>query len=385
MRILVALTYYRPHVSGLTIYVERLAEGLAARGHQVTVLTSRFDRTLPRREQVNGVTIERIPVALRVSKGVIMPSVGLAATRLARSHDVLSIHLPQIDAPGFALRGRLLNKPAILTYHCDLNLPLGPFNRVVDQVVFGANYAAALLADRIVAYTEDYATHSRLLSKFRSKWEVILPPVKMAIPRPEDVEAFRAAHVGSAGPIVGFASRFATEKGVEYLVEAMPALLQRFPELKVVFAGGYENVIGEEEYWARLAPQFEALGRHWEFLGWLTPDEMPAFFANCNALAVPSLNSTESFGLVQVEGMLCGTPVVASDLPGVRQPIRMTGMGEIVEPRDSAGLADALTRVLEHPEEYVRPRAELEQQFDIENTLTAYEELFDREVARKRR
>src|ERR1051325_2016615 len=109
---------------------------------------------------------------------------------------------------------------------------------------------------------------------------------------------------------------------------------------------------------------------------------MPAFFANCDALVVPSLNSTESFGLVQVEAMLCGTPVVASDLPGVRQPIRMTGMGEIVPPRDSARLASALIQVLETPETDRRPRADLERQFDLDNTLSAYEGLFEQEIAR---
>ena len=56
MRILIALTYYRPHVSGLTIYAERLARGLARRGHAVTVLTSRFAPWLPARERWTGST-----------------------------------------------------------------------------------------------------------------------------------------------------------------------------------------------------------------------------------------------------------------------------------------------------------------------------------------
>ena len=117
MRILVALTYYRPHTSGLTIYAERLARSLAARGHHVTVLTSQYDRTLPLREEKEGVSIVRVPVAFRVSKGVIMPSFGRIATRMVRDHDVLSLHLPQFDASGLALRGRLFGKPSVVTYH----------------------------------------------------------------------------------------------------------------------------------------------------------------------------------------------------------------------------------------------------------------------------
>lgn len=149
MKVLVALTYYRPHVSGLTIYVERLVKVLAARGHVVTVLTSHYDHTLPREEVIDGARVIRVPVAFRVSKGVIMPTYGQWATRLVREHDVLSVHLPQFDAWGLALRARLFKKPCLLTYHCDLQLPDGVFNRVVDQVTFGANYMAATWADKI--------------------------------------------------------------------------------------------------------------------------------------------------------------------------------------------------------------------------------------------
>ena len=67
MRILIALTYYRPHISGLTIYAERLARGLARRGHEVTVLTSRFDPSLAPTEMRDGVRIDRVPVARKVS------------------------------------------------------------------------------------------------------------------------------------------------------------------------------------------------------------------------------------------------------------------------------------------------------------------------------
>jgi len=86
MKILVALTYYRPHVSGLTIYVERLARSLAARGHVVTVLTSQYDPKLPRRETLDGVHVIRMPVAARVSKGVIMPTIGWEATRQVKAN-----------------------------------------------------------------------------------------------------------------------------------------------------------------------------------------------------------------------------------------------------------------------------------------------------------
>ena len=321
MRVLVALTYYRPYTSGLTIYAERLAVGLAARGHHVTVLTSQYDSSLPREEVLHGVHVVRVPVAARISKGVIMPTFGIEATRLTLSHDVLSLHMPQFDAPGLALRGRLLGKPVVLTYHCDLQLPPGAFNRIVDKVVQVANNAAGSLATKIVAYTEDFASHSPYLSRFKSKVEIIPPPVEIPDASPADVEAFKQRY-NLTGPVIGMAARLAAEKGVEVLLDAMPKIIAAHPDARVLFAGPFEQVLGEEAYARRLAPLFEKYRNNWTFVGTLSQRELATFFHVCDVVTVPSLNSTESFGLVQVEAMLCGTPSIASNLPGVKEQLR---------------------------------------------------------------
>ena len=73
LRILAALTYYRPYISGLTIYAERLARALVQRGHAVTVLTMRHDDALPPDEVVDGVRIVRAPVLARLGKGLLAP------------------------------------------------------------------------------------------------------------------------------------------------------------------------------------------------------------------------------------------------------------------------------------------------------------------------
>jgi glycosyltransferase involved in cell wall biosynthesis len=103
---------------------------------------------------------------------------------------------------------------------------------------------------------------------------------------------------------------------------------------------------------------------------------MPAFYGAVDCLVVPSLNSTESFGLVQGEAMLCGTPVVVSDLPGVREPVRWTGMGEIVPVADPPALAHAIGRVLEDPARYRRSREEVAHRFGLDACLDRYETLF---------
>jgi len=207
----------------------------------------------------------------------------------------------------------------------------------------------------------------------------------MRAPQDIEVEAFRAVHAPDGGPLIGFVARLAAEKGVEYMVEAMPGLLQRFPNARVLFAGQYLDVLGEDAYRERLKAPIAALGPHWDFLGVLTPDELSGFFGACDVQVVPSLNSTESFGLVQVEAMLCGTPVVASNLPVVRQPVTMTGMGEVVEAGSAAALAEGVERVLSNRTAYVRPRAEIAAKFDVDRTVDAYLELFESTLARRGR
>ena len=78
------LTYYAPHRTGLTLYVQRLAEALVTRGHAVTVLTTQFLPTLPRQEVLNGVRIVRIPSALRISRGQVAPGLALSLHRLIK-------------------------------------------------------------------------------------------------------------------------------------------------------------------------------------------------------------------------------------------------------------------------------------------------------------
>lgn len=377
MKILIVLTYYRPHISGLTIYVERLARALAQRGHRVTVLTSHYQKDLPRRETIDGVTVIRHPVLFRFSKGSVMPGFLSHAWVLMREHDVVSVHLPQVEGGPLAFMGRVLaRRPVALTYHCDLQLPTGIFNRVMDRMVFTSNLVAGIFADRVVAYTEDYARNSPLLSQFKNRIVVIYPPVEMPAPDVNAVETIRQRYSTNGQRIVGFAARFAEEKGVNYLLNSIPFVREKFPAVKYLLAGEYRNVIGEN-VWERLQPQIQQYHEHLEFLGQLPNREMGNFFGACDVLTVPSINSTESFGLVQVEAMLSGCPVVATNLPGVREPVRVTGMGEVVPIKDARALADAIVRVLQHREQYLRPRQEIAAMFAIEKTVAAYERLFE--------
>lgn len=379
MRILTVLTYYRPHTSGLTIYAERLAKALVARGHEVTVLTSQYENDLPLEEHQDGVRIVRVPVLFRVSKGVIMPTIGLHAWREALKHDVILLHLPQFDAAGIALRGRLLKKPTAIIYHSDLTLPLGIFNRFVNQVVHFMNDLAARFSHRIAAYTEDFATHSPFLSRYAEKIKVIMPAVVLPAVDASEVESFAREHnPDNRKPVLAMATRFAAEKGVGVFLNALPEIFDRFPNATVWYAGQYKDVLGEEAYLKRLLPQIEAYqaeGR-WKFLDVLTMQQMAAFYPNIDILTVPSTNSTETFGFVQIEAMMNGVPTVASNLPGVRQPSRISGMGEVVPISDSPALAKAIIHILENPGDYRGDPPSLIKQFSPDTTAANFESLF---------
>ncbi|MBN2044853.1 MAG: glycosyltransferase family 4 protein [Anaerolineales bacterium] len=377
MRILIALTYYRPHYSGLTIYSERLARALAARGHQVTVLTSRFDTSYPQEEIVHGVRVVRLPVMMRISKGVIMPSMPLRAWQEIRNADVVNLHVPQFDAAPIATLARLMGRPVVMTYQCDLELPSGLINRVANLASDVVNEVTARMANVIVTTSQDYADHSRFLMRYASKIWPISPPVVLQEVAPGFIAQVREKYQIKPGEkIIGMVARLAAEKGVEYLVRALPEVLATHPEARVLYAGQHQNVMGEEAYAEMLAPLIADLGDRWQFLGIIPDDELAALFHLCDVVVLPSTNSTEAFGMVQVEAMICGTPVVASDMPGVRQPVIQTGMGKLFVLKDAASLAESLSEVLEKPGQFQGDVLEISRQYAPDSTAAEYEKVF---------
>jgi len=341
------------------------------------VLTSRFDPKLPEREEQDGVEIIRPRVLFRVSKGVIMPSLPSWAWKLIRQADVVNAHVPQPDAALIATFGRLLHKPVVLTYHCDLQMPKGFVHFLANQASHLANHFAVRFADRIVTNTLDYAEHSPFLGRYISKVQPIPPPIELADITEMDLTGFREKYSILPGQrVIGMAARLATEKGVEYLVEAMPEVLKSHPNARVLFAGQSAGVLGEQAYAQKLEPLINKLANHWNFLGILPPREWSAFFHVADVTVLPSINSTESFGMVQVESMICGTPVVASDLPGVRQPVLTSGMGLIIPPQDPHALAQALNQILGNPKGFGGDSELVARQYAPDKIAQCYEQLF---------
>jgi len=372
LKILVTLTYYHPHISGLTVLARRVAEGLAGRGHQVTVLTSRYHPGLARVEEVSGVRVERVPVRFRIGKGVFMPRYPEAARRLLDEHDLVLANVPTTpwEARWVARAASRLDRPLVCLYHCDLQLPPGPCRWLFQALADWGGARLLSAARAVIVATRDYAEHSPALRNFREKLRVIPPPIfRLGQPSAQPEWA------KGPSPRIGFAARLAAEKGVEYLLQAIPEILRALPDARFVFVGEKDGVVGERRYHARLAPLLDQVRTHCRFLGVIPDGEMGAFYRSCDALVLPSVNPTESFGMVQVESMLCGTPVVATELPGVRVPVRSTGMGRLVPPRDPGALARAAIEILAGRERYLRSPEEVEAALGLTGVVERYEAL----------
>jgi glycosyltransferase involved in cell wall biosynthesis len=376
IKVLMFMGYYVPNPSGYTIYAQRLAEGLVKRGHQVTVLCSHHLKETPLEETLNGVRVVRSRVLFRFRKGAVMPLFWNDLRRLLPEHDVFHRHLPGLmDAYASTRLAKAMGKPVLFTHHCDIFLPFGLLNDAIEAAMHTEMRYAGALADKIVTYSEDYAAYSRFLSLYRDKVVSVYPPIVIGEPDDAKARAWKARLGLADKRLVGFAGRFAADKGGDVLLKAVPFLLRQVPDAHVVFAGEYKHVMGESFY-EECRPLVAAVKDHVSFLGNVPPAEMPNFYRMCDVTSVPSTNSTESWQMAQSESMLCGTPAVTTDLPGVRESIRVTGMGELVRPHDPAGTAAALAEVILNRDRYARPapgKRDPHEVFRPEVTFDAYE------------
>lgn len=379
LRILLLLTWYTPHLSGLTMAAKRLAEGLHNKGHSVTVLTSQHAPHLASAETINGVRVVREPVTARMSKGLLMPGYIRAAAELAREHDIITAFLPAGPFECIALRRVARLRPLILEYICDIRLPGGLKDRAIEQACNALFRWAARPSHSVVFSSPDYASTSPFRKVCNGKMHIAPLPIAVAQPIPAEVARLRA--FGSAqGPTLAMAGRLAYGKGFELMIEALPLIQQRYPGARVLCAGEHERVVGEEEYRRRILPRIEALGEDWRMLGVLQPD-LASFFTAADVLVFPSTNRTESFGMVQAEAMLCGVPVVASDLPGIRVAVQSTGMGKLFPAGDVRALGDAVIDVIERRADFVKPPAEVQALFSEEVAVSKRLDLYYESIA----
>lgn len=379
MRILISSTYFYPYSSGLSVYALRLAEGLAERGHEVVVLTSQFKDELDRLEVFGKFKIVRMPVMARLSKGVLMPALYKNSRKWIKWADVVNLHLPQFESILLSQIAKRLGKPVLVTYHCDLVLSGGGLvDRVAVKVTSEIGKKVLEDANLIVQNSLDYAEHSPVLSQFLEKVVEVPTPVKVKTVPAERVDVFRQKFgIRKDEKVIGLAGRVAAEKGYEYLAVALPAIFEMYPETRVVHAGAWKSVVGEQAYQAQVEGYIQPFGQKWISLGFLSDEDFEPFFAACDVLMFSSLNATESYGIVQIEAMTQGTPVVASDLPGVRQPVTQTGLGKIVPIKNPSAIAKAVIEIFDKGEKARFVPTEFLEKFQQEAVARHYDELLE--------
>ena len=364
--------YYPPVRGGIETHLEMLARGLVRSGEvelQVIVANEGPRSTSSRPD---GVPLQRLGTACKVAGAPVCPRL-LGVLRRSRA-DILHVHSPHPTAllaylaSGF--RGRL-----VLTYHSDIVR-----QRVLGRLVGPILHAALRRARAIITASPGLARHSPILARHRARCATIpfgIHPADFAGTDPAEVAAVRARHAADGRPLLLAVGRLVYYKGFEYLLRAMADVR---PPVTLLLAGD-----------GRLRPTLEALAarlngpeRRVELLG--DVDDLRPYYHACDVFILPSTARSEAFGIVQLEAMACGKPVINTRLPsGVPDVSRDGETGLTVEPRNAEALAGAIDRLLGDAPLRARlgaaARERVHARFDAErmvaDTLTLYRRILN--------
>jgi len=339
VRIVQVLPFFHPHAGGVESHVRGLVREFAREGHEVTVVTSRYDRRLPIEEETEGYRILRT----RTLGTVLDTPLDLGTGRTVRpiEADVFHLHYPPPLTSYFATRALARrHAPVCLTYHCDLYLPsaAGRLLAGIYQTVFLP--ATLDRTDRIVVHTRSYGGTSAML---RGRELTVIPSaVDLDRFRPGlDASRTRSDLRLDGKRVMVFTGRLVPHKGVDVILEAL-AQLPKDVVLVVIGAGprlpslvGLARRLGVEDR-VRFCPA-------------VTDEELPYFLSLGDVFVFPSQNRLEGFGLVVAEAMAAGLPVVVADMPGVREVIEPGREGLLAEPLIANDLAEKVRILLDDP------------------------------------
>jgi phosphatidylinositol alpha-mannosyltransferase len=360
LRVALVCPYAWDRFGGVQSHVRSLAATLRARGHDVLVLAP---HSTPDAAPPEGVAYvgKAVPVPANGSVAALAfgPAVAAGARRALASFgpDVLHLHEPLIPSLSFlALRGS--DVPAVGTFHAAAEWSFG----------YGvARGALAPMMRRLAVRTVVSDSARALVARY-------FPGEYALTPNGIDTGAFAGAapRAYADGPTVVFFSRLERRKGLEVLIRAMAELRGEAVTLVVAGAGPEERRV--KALAARLDVDAVWLGR--------IPDaDVAPLYRGASVYCAPGLGG-ESFGIVLVEAMAAGAPVVCSDLPGFRAVASDAAV--LVPPGDPEALARALGGVLEDEAQAARMRAagaEVAARFDWGRLAPRVEEVYERALA----
>jgi len=312
----------RAHVGGVERVFGHLARELARRGHDVTLVCS-SERAAPTRHE-DGVrmvrarrrfTVLRAPVA-RLDRHVPRESdlVHVAATYPFTTNRVLA-HAARVQ------------QPAILDFHFE-PAPGTPVGKLAARVYGRWGPRAYGSAQAVLVRSLAYGRSSPSLARVpEERWRVL--------PNGVDTDRFHAEGVHGEGDYLLFVGRLVPYKGLHVLLKA---LAMRPPGVPLL-------VVGDGPLRGRLEREARRLGVNVRFLGHVSDEDLPRLYRGARLTILPSVTRQEAFGLSLLESMACGTPVVASALPGVEEVARQGGL--VAPPGDAVQLAETLAAAMD--------------------------------------
>ncbi len=377
MRILLHCVYYPPEVGGLESHVAALAEGLAARGHQVRVVTSRSLPGVPVRETRNGVEVVRTWFPSRSPIGWMLHALGsLPSTRKGAGWadvvhaqafaSILPCHLAIGRRRKAAGQGGGASAPLVATFHTSHFLVRARIPRwkpILRRLVAWPDHAFAASTE-IARVAEGLAPGSRVEALTNGVETDRFRPVEPSLPPEPGVRT------------VIVPRRLFPKNGVEYAVRALPTLATLVPGIRMLFVGDGP----ERSRLEALAAELEVAERA-HFLGAHPHEAMPGLLASAELAIFPSL--MEATSVAALECMACGLPVVATEVGGLPEIVDDT-VGALVPPADPEALARAVAETLDRPdrkEAGARARRRVVDHWSndrlVERHLEVYRELLD--------
>lgn len=349
MKIVMLSPYFYPHTGGTEKYVRDLSTALAQEGHEVTVIANNLPRAknAPAHETLpEGVKVIRLDA---VDLFCYLPvSVNQFKLEMLKDYDIVHVHVPPFSFLR-AVAGKI-KQPLIVTYHCDVTVSEKYFGMPVPRWVVppfeeSANvYARALLpkADAIYNTTETYAETSPVMKHIPHR----VIPIGIFYDKIDEAQKKLNLTPDKKNPRqILFLGRLAGNKGCDYLVRAMPRILDKFPDVKLIICGDGE----EKGHIVDLVTQLE-IGPSITFLGTATFDKLVELYCTSIAYVFPSINRLEAFGIVQLEAMANYTAVVASDIPGPNAVMEPGKSGLLVPKQNPDAIAGAVCQLLADPE-----------------------------------
>ena len=328
MKILHIYKDYYPVLGGIENHIKLLAEGQARRGHEVTVLVTNTGRdTIV--EQRNGVCLIKTGRLASISSTPLSLSFPWYLARMRP--DIAHLHFPY--PPGEVTNWLLGNaRRTVIRYHSDVIRQQG-WLRLYRPIMWRVLRAA----DRLIASSPNYIRTSPYLSRLADKCTVI--------PLGIDVERFQLAEEELVTdirqrygtPLIFFVGRLRYYKGLQYLIRAMAQIPAR------LLIGG----IGPMQHEWEAEVQKLGLGEKIVFLGEVPDAHLPALYHAADVFVLPASHRSEAYGLVQIEAMASGTPVVCTELGTGTSYVNVHGeTGLVVPPRDPKALVEAINQLL---------------------------------------